>query len=219
MNALALAAAPTPVLAAAPTLPAGPALATVAQLPVVSALTTEPPLQAVSAVQGASRPVRAAGVFALVAVVGGALCWRAEPFLAHARKASVDRPLSALGYGLATHAVIAFGGVYLANKLARFAPLGEGSGVVGLWFGLSLVAVAAAIGFTVVGVTATDLLGEDGPWPGLLAGAVVAAGTTVVAPTVGAVAWFALVSVGIGGAVREWLHASAVEEIRAEEAS
>jgi len=101
---------------------------------------TVAPLQAVSAVEGASRPARAAGVFALVAVVGGALCWRAEPFVDHARAASLDRPLSALGYGLATHAVIAFGGVYLANKLSRFAPFGEGSGVVGLWFGLSLVA-------------------------------------------------------------------------------
>jgi len=180
---------------------------------------TVAPLQAVSAVEGASRPARAAGVFALVAVVGGALCWRAEPFVDHARAASLDRPLSALGYGLATHAVIAFGGVYLANKLSRFAPFGEGSGVVGLWFGLSLVAVAAAVGFTVVGVTALDLLGEDGPWSGLLAGAVAAASTAVVAPSLGAVAWFALVSVGIGGAVREWLHASAVEEIRAEEAS
>lgn len=180
---------------------------------------TARPIQLGSTVAETSGAMRAVAAFALVVCLGGVVLWRADSFLDRSIDASMEQPVSSLGYGLAAHAVIAFVGVYLANKLARYGVFGSASSYVGLGVGVALVGVAGAVGFTVVGSTVTDLLAERRGWPGLVLGGVVAAGIAVVAPDVGAVLWFGIVSVGVGGPVREWVQASVVADLEAERSS
>lgn len=177
--------------------------------------TVGPPGQVASTVAGASGPVRAVAAVLLVVGLGGVLRWRYDPLLERSVDASTANPFASLGYGLAAHLVVVFGAVYLANKLTRYGVFGSASGYVGLGVGVVLAGIAAAFGFAVVGSSVADLLGARRPPAGLLVGATAAGVTAGSATEVGALVWFAVVSVGIGGAVREWVTASVVAEIEA----
>jgi hypothetical protein len=168
-----------------------------------------PPMQAVgaSAVLDAPAPVRGIGAFALVSVLGALLLWRREDFVERSIDASMDRPLASLAYGAAAHAVIAFGWVYMTNQLAGLEAFGWNAGSVGVLLGLLLVLLAAALGFTVVGSTVVAFAWRSSRWRGLFVGAVVAGVAGFVGSLAGGTLWFVIVSMGIGGPARNWLHA------------
>lgn len=159
---------------------------------------------------GAPWSVRGALAFSLVLVGGGGLLWRFERFLERSIESSRAKPLSSLLYGVAAHAVIAFGGVYLGFQLAQIQVAGWHPGAIGILFGVLLLGLAASLGFTVVGATVVELGWGTRRWPGVVVGALVAGGVAVMDPRFGGAVWFVLVSLGIGGPVRSWLHASAV---------
>ena len=177
----------------------------------VASAASERPMQAVDAtvIVDVPGPVRGTVAFVLMLLVGGAIAWRFAPFLDSCVDASIERPLASVGYGVAAHAVIAFAGVYLSTQLAG-APRSEwNAGVLGIFAGLFLVLVASALGFTVVGATIA-VIWLDGPeWATPVVGALLAGGSAAVDPLVGGLVWFVVVSTGIGGAVRRWIHASA----------
>lgn len=165
------------------------------------------------AVMDASAPVRASAAFSVVVLLGGGLLWRREPLVARSIDATLAGPLRAMGYGVALHAVVAFGAFYLASQLALVEQIGLGLGAIGLLAGGLLVLVSGATGFTVVGVAVAQLWGTSTGWPGVVLGALLAGGVAGLEPLLAVVGWVAVVSFGIGGGVREWLHASAAAEV------
>lgn len=173
------------------------------------------PMQTVGSIDvfGAPAPVRALVVFVLVAAVGGLLLWRFGPFVDRSIDASMARPLSSLVYGVAAHAVIAFGGVYLANQLGQVGLFGRSAGVLGVALGGLVVLLASSLGFTVVGSTVVELGWGPDRRVGVVAGAAIAATAALMEPLVAALLWFLLVSMGIGGPARNWLHADEVSRI------
>lgn len=154
-------------------------------------------------------PWRGTVAFVVVLVLGAVLLQRRGAFVERSIDASLARPLSSLGYGVAAHAVIAFAGVYVANQLATVGGLGQNAAVVGALTGGLMLVTAGALGFTVVGSIVADLGGRSGEWSGPVLGAVIAGVAAAIEPVVGAVVWFVVVSTGIGGPVRKWVHASA----------
>lgn len=156
----------------------------------------------------ASRAVRASVTFVVVLVLGSTYLWRFDSFVERSVDASMARPLSSVGYGLVAHMVVGFGTYYLATRLSQFRVSGLNAGGVGLVLGLGLVLLAGGLGFTVVGSSLVELAGEPGRWTGPLVGALVAGGVALVEPAVAAIVWTLVVSVGIGGAIRRWHHAS-----------
>jgi len=157
-------------------------------------------------------PLRAVAAFLVVLALGGVLVWRYGPLLHRSIDASRDRPLSSLGYGLAAHAVLAFGAVYLADKFGRWALFGGVGALVGPLVGVLVALGAAAVGFTVVGASIVELRGDRHLGVGLVLGSALAGAIVAVATLASAFVWFVVVSMGIGGAVRRWLHASATSE-------
>ena len=153
-------------------------------------------------------PIRGAVAFVGVLLLGLVLVRRFGGFLDRAIQASMARPLWAVGYGLAGHAVVGFGSVYLASQLAQLPTGGWYAGVVGVGAGLFLYVVASSLGFTVVGTVVATLRSEEPWWAGPLVGALLAGGAAFIPPPVGWLTWFVVVSIGIGGPVRKWLHAS-----------
>lgn len=186
---------------------AGPSTALVWLGPGVTLQTLDP-----TAVAAAPPEVRAVGVFLAVLLGGGALLWRYEPFVDRSVVSSRDRPLVSAAYGVAAHVVILFAVFYLGARLSQFELLGQNTAVLGLVFGAVVVMLVAALGFTVVGATIVELGWGRNPWTGLVVGAGLASGIAVAASTLAGGLWVAVVSVGIGGAVRKWFHASAVGE-------
>ena len=180
----------------------------------VLAGTTSPPPLDPTAVFDLPGPVRGTAAFVLVLLLGGLLVRRFEPFLERSVEASMDRPLASVGYGVAAHAVIAFGGVYLANQLTQAPTGGWNAGVVGVAVGMLLALLAAALGFTVVGSTVAGLWLEERRWAGPVVGALFAGVAATLDPPIGWLLWFVVVSMGIGGPARKWLHASEGPEVR-----
>lgn len=152
--------------------------------------------------------VRAAVAFCGVALLGGLLVQRYGPFVERGVAATIDRPAVSLGYGVATHLVIAFAATYLATRVAETAALEFDPVTVGLVVLLTLAVAAAVVGFTVLGGTLLEVWGTSGGFGAPVAGALLAAGAAVVDPGIGRWAWVALVSAGLGGPVRRWVHAS-----------
>lgn len=175
---------------------------------------SEPTVRAVGlrTVADAWWPLRAVAAFLVVLALGGLLVRRYGPLLNRSIDASRDRPLSSLGYGLAAHAVVAFAAVYLADKFGKWAVFGGVGALVGPLVGVLVALVAAAVGFTVVGTSIVELRGDRHLGAGLVLGSALAGAIVAMASLASAFVWFVVVSMGIGGAVRRWLHASAVSE-------
>lgn len=158
-------------------------------------------------------PLRAAVAFVAVLVLGWGARWRHGAFVDRSVEASIARPLAAVGYGLVAHLVIAFGGLYLVDQLGQLEVAGRNPGVLGALVGLSLWLVVGAFGFTVVGSAVAAYGGARRRWAGPVAGALVAAGAAVADPLVGVVVWLTAASMGIGGPVRRWYHATWAEDL------
>lgn len=152
--------------------------------------------------------VRGAIAFAIVLALGAAFLWRFDGVVDRSIDASLDRPLSAMGYGIAAHATVVFAGVYVGSQLGQVSPSGVPLTDFGLWAGVVLFAAAAGLGFTVVGAAVVQIGWERRRWHGLLLGALIAGIAALVNPLVGGLIWLVAVSAGIGGAVRNWFHAS-----------
>lgn len=160
------------------------------------------------AVLGAPGVVRAAVAFTAVLLLGSLLRLRAGGFVDRAIDAATARPLRAMLYGIATHVVLAVASVYLATRLSQFAVASHNLAPVGLVLGGLLLLCVAALGFSVVGTVVADLVRDRAPWTGLVVGALTAAVLAALSPVVGGVLWLVVVSMGIGGAVYRWGHAS-----------
>lgn len=173
------------------------------------------PLQVVdpSVLAGTSSAVRAAVAFAAVLLLGGAVLWRYEPFVERSQDASMAQPLRSTVYGVAAHLVVGFAGVILAAKLAQYTVAGWNPAVVGLAVGVALLLAAGSLGFTVVGSTVVELGGGPNRWAGLVVGAGIAGVIAVLSPTLAWAAWVVVGSAGVGGAVRKWVHASAMDDL------
>lgn len=152
--------------------------------------------------------VRAVAAFAIVSVLGWGILWRYDDVVERSISDAVDRPLAALGYGIAAHLTIAFFGAYAASQLGQLTLSGRSLGGLGIWAGLFILVVVGSLGFTVVG-TALVQYGWDRPrWYGPLVGAVIAGLAALPEPIVGGLVWLIVVSTGIGGRVRVWFHAA-----------
>lgn len=152
--------------------------------------------------------VRGLAAFALVLLIGAWLLRRYGSFIDRSIEASIERPISSLAYGIAAHLTIIFFGVYAASQLGQAVPSGRPVAGVGLWAGVAGLAVAASLGFTVVGVAVVEFGWGRHPWYGLLLGAVIAGLAGLADPLVGMVVWVVVVSTGIGGPVRNWFNAA-----------
>lgn len=151
---------------------------------------------------------RGPAAFVVVLCLGSMLLWRFGPLVERSLDASLERPLSSLAYGIAAHLTILFFSVYAASQLGRVAPSGSVVAGVGLWAGTVLLAIAAALGFTVVGAAVLEFTWEPRRWYGLLVGAAMAGLAGLVEPVFGVVVWTLVVSTGIGGSVRTWFNAA-----------
>lgn len=152
---------------------------------------------------------RASAMFVVVFLVGGVLLQRREGFVDHSVSATLSHPLRSLGYGIVTHGVFGFATVYLGTQLALVEVAGVNFGPVGLLVGAVLVGASGSVGFTVVGVAVSDVWGSATGWPGVALGGALAGGVASLELLPAGILWVAVVSIGIGGAVREWLQASA----------
>lgn len=160
--------------------------------------------------------VRGPVAFGLVLAIGSVLLWRYEGVVDRSLDRSMARPLRSLGYGVAAHATLAFAGVYLTSQFAQLRISGQSLAPLGIGLGLLLLVVAAALGFTVVGLAVVEVGLERPRWQGVLAGAALAGVAGALAPVVGGLIWIVAVSTGIGGPVRAWVRASEdVEAVRA----
>lgn len=152
--------------------------------------------------------VRAPIAFAAVLAFGAAVLWRFDGVVDRSIAASIDRPLSSLAYGIAAHATLVFAGVYLTSQFSQLTLSGRSLGLVGIWLGLVLLGFTAGLGFTVVGSAVVEHRWDRPRWQGLVVGALIAGLAGLVTPIVGGLVWLILVSTGIGGPVRSWIHAS-----------
>lgn len=157
-----------------------------------------------------STPVKIAGAAVLVAVLGAVILWRNEAVVERSIDDSLDRPLVSFIYGVGAHFLLAFAGLYLGNLAGQAGLPGASSGRLGLVVGLL---ISGSLGFLVVGATVVGFLGEQHYWSGLVVGALLAAVSVAIPSLIGAFVWVVLVSLGIGGVVRTWTHASFAPEV------
>lgn len=163
------------------------------------------------------RFVRVPVAVGLIGALGAVLLWRYDGLVERSIDASTARPLSALGYGVAAHATLVFAGAYFTSQLAQLTLSGRSLAVLGLWIGGLILAVTAALGFTVVGTVLIELRGAKSRWQGLAVGAVLAGVAAAFDPLVGGVIWVIAVSTGVGGPVRNWVWAAEdTQAVRAE---
>lgn len=157
--------------------------------------------------------IRATAAFAVVVALGGLVIVRDESYIRESVEALVSNPLSSIGYGIVAHLVVAFGVAYVGSQVPAVGVSGVDLTTLSFGVGLVVLLSVAAVGFTVVGTTVFALWGESNVWAGLILGGMVASGLTVARPAVGAGLWLLLVSLGVGGRVRNWVHASALDDV------
>jgi|AntDeeMetagen134_2_1112570.scaffolds.fasta_scaffold00073_10 hypothetical protein len=153
-------------------------------------------------------PARAIGAFVFVVLFGGLLLYRFDGVVDRAVDTSMERPAVSTAYGVTAHTCVLVFGVYFFGQVTRLSANGLVAAGAGAAVAIAVVSLAG-LGLTVVGARLTELVGERRPWYGLVVGAALGASTWLL-PTVvaGLVVWTLLVSVGIGGPTREWIHAS-----------
>lgn len=153
-------------------------------------------------------PVRAIGAFVFVLLFGGVLLYRSHGFVDRCIDASMERPAVSTVYGVAAHGCVLLFGLYFFGQITRLSANGLVVAGAGLAVGVAVVGLAG-LGLTVVGSFLTELAGERRPWYGLVVGAVLGASAWLLpAVSAGLIVWTLLVSAGIGGPTREWIHAS-----------
>jgi hypothetical protein len=169
-----------------------------------------------AAVAETSRPVRAVGSFAAVSLLGGVAVYLYGGFVDRAVDSSTGQPLHALVYGVVLHGVVGLGAVYAFTQLLSAARAAGGGGggqlpvTVAATAAVVVWAAVAAVGLTVVGTALVEQSGrDDRPEFGVLLGAAVAAVVWIALPFVPALlVLVVVVSFGIGGPTKQWVHAS-----------
>lgn len=151
--------------------------------------------------------LRSAIAFVLVVPIGAAILSRYSGLVDRSVDTSIGSPLVSVIYGVLTHLGILFVGGVLSTQLAN-AGLGETALTLGttVVFG-AVYLTLAGLGFAVVGAWLVDRRGAGPRWQGLGAVAAVGAAGWLFPGLVGALVWVVLVSVGIGGPARKWIHA------------
>lgn len=152
--------------------------------------------------------VRGAVAFALVLLLGAGFLWRYEALVERTIRSSTARPLSSLGYGIAGHLAILFFSFYAVSQLRQITISGFTLDSIGLLAGGFVLALFAALGFTVVGTAVVEFRWGRRPWYGLLLGAFAAGLAAIADPLVGGLVWLVIVSTGIGGPVRNWFNSA-----------
>jgi len=150
---------------------------------------------------------RAVTVFLLVVPAGFAVLSRHGEYVDRSVEASMEGPFVSLVYGVLAHLGLFFAAGVFSTQLANAGldpvVLQVGSSVV---MGAILLALAG-LGFAVIGSWLVQLRGEGQPWHGLVAVAAVGAGGWLLPPIAGIAVWSLVVSVGVGGPTRRWIHA------------
>jgi hypothetical protein len=195
------------------------ALAVDTGFPVERPLDVALPLQALGLPSSLanSASIRALSAFLASTLFGGVAIYRYSGRLAAAADASTESlPLSVL-YGFLAYGLVGF---IVAYGYTQLTGLGVGTPALtvlgGVVLGGGLLALSG-VGYVVLGVWLTDSAGIGDPWTGLVGVGLVGAAAVLVLPLVaGAVVWFGIAAVGIGGPVRTWVHADATER-RADE--
>ena len=176
-----------------------------ATLPLVQAL--DP-----SVLFDAPASARAAAVFLLTVVFGGAIIYRYGGRIDAAVDASKSNPLLSIVYGLIAYGLVAFFVVYAYSQVVR---IGVGTGVI---TALAVVVLGgillslSGLGFVVVGAWLTDSFDIGDTWTGLVGVALLGAVALLVLPIgLGLLVWLGIAAVGVGGPTRSWMHAEAVD--------
>ena len=161
--------------------------------------------------------LRAVGSFLLVLPFGGFVLLRYGSLLDRSVDASMSSPFVSTVYGVIAHLAIIFAAGVFSTQLAN-AGVGQEALTIGSTAVLGAVLLGlAGFGFAVVGTWLTGLRGERRPWQGLVvAAAVGAVGWLVPVLLVGVVMWVLVVSVGIGGLTRRWVHSERTVDSEAE---
>jgi O-antigen ligase len=151
--------------------------------------------------------VRAAGSFLLLLLFGTGVLYRYDGLADRSLDATLERPALSIVYGVMAHLMVWFAAVSFLSQVSRVG-VGQRAASLAIVAAVGLVFLTlGALGFLVVGTWLTALRGERRPWNGLVVGAAIAAlGLLVLPPVGGAVVWSVVVSVGIGGLVRTWVH-------------
>jgi hypothetical protein len=160
----------------------------------------------------ASPAVRAAVSFAATVLFGGGIIYRYGHRLDDAVEASTAHPLQSVVYGVTAYGLGAFFALYAYSRLAV---LGVGQGILSVLFAITLgvlVLSLGGLGFVVVGLWTTEVVGVEDPWMGLVGVGGLSALAWFVFPfAVGVAVWVGIAAVGIGGPTRRWVHSSAAE--------
>lgn len=156
--------------------------------------------------------LRASVSFLLVLPVGAVVLARYGGLVDRCTDASMEQPLMSLVYGLLAHLMVFFASGVLSLQLTSVGldqtVLSVGSTVV---LG-TVFLVFAGLGFAVAGTWLVEFRGEGRRWHGLLAVLGVGAAGWLLPVFAGLALWILLVSVGIGGATRKWIHAERTVE-------
>jgi len=161
--------------------------------------------------------LRAVVAFVLVVPFGAGMLIRYRGVVDRGLGASTESPAVSVVYGVLAHLGILFAaGVFstqLANAGIDLQTLRIGSSVV---LGTVLLALGG-LGFAVLGSWLVELRGDGKHWHGLVATSALGAGGWLLPVPAGAAVWMLLVSLGIGGATRKWIHAERSVEAELEE--
>jgi len=159
--------------------------------------------------------IRALAAFLLSTLFGGVVLYRYGNRLPAAVEASMANPLVSLVYGFVAYGLVLFFAGYAYSQVAQ---IGVSSPIVGIGLYAVLGVLLAAlggVGFAVVGGWVAELAGLRDAWFGLVSTGLAAAAAVLVLPfVVGALVWFALAAIGLGGPVRRWIHADSADRQR-----
>lgn len=159
-----------------------------------------------------SPPLRAVATFLLAVPVGMVVLRNYGSRVDRGLDASTDRPLVSVVYGVMAHLLLFFAAMVVSFQFAS-TDIDETVVLVGGVAVLGVIFVSlAGFGLAVIGTWLAELRGGGRPWQGLLAAGAVGAMGWLLPLVAGLVVWTTLVSIGIGGSAREWVHAERTVE-------
>lgn len=167
------------------------------------------PLQTLEPISqlGSSAATRAMVAFLTSTVVGGFVLYQYGNRIDTAVEASTSNPPVSVIYGVMAYGLIAFFGAYGFSQLSR---IGIGAATVATISGLVLLGILLSlggVGYAILGSWLADAAGFGDPFLGVVAAGLVGAVAVLALSTLaGAVVWFLIAAVGLGGPVRNWVH-------------
>lgn len=156
----------------------------------------------------------AAGSFVLVLVFSAAIRLRYGGYVDDSVETSMERPHVSVLYGFIAFGLVGFLGGLGLSQLVQFGITSRKVGIIAAIIIAVAVLLLVGLGYAVVGAWVTGLWDTQRTWDGLVCGAGLSAvGWLVLPPLAGALAWFALGAVGVGGPMRVWMHSERSVEI------